>query len=131
MLNFLPPLLVGLIATLLMVLNVLFWVPVLLLFSLLKLLISAQKVRLWVDPILLRIAEAWISGNSAWMRLTQRTTWDVQGLGGLNPQSWYLVSCNHQSWVDILVFPETAADLGAGDGLGLVGAGLPVHAPPQ
>ena len=103
MLNFLPPLLVGLIATLLMVLNVLFWVPVLLLFSLLKLLISAQKVRLWVDPILLRIAEAWISGNSAWMRLTQRTTWDVQGLGGLNPQSWYLVSCNHQSWVDILV----------------------------
>jgi len=103
MLNFLPPLLVGLIATLLMVLNVLFWVPILLLFSLLKLLISAQKVRLWVDPILLRIAEAWISGNSAWMRLTQRTTWDVQGLDSLNPKSWYLVSCNHQSWVDILV----------------------------
>jgi 1-acyl-sn-glycerol-3-phosphate acyltransferase len=37
------------------------------------------------------------------MRLTQRTNWDVQGIDGLNYRSWYLVNCNHQSWVDILV----------------------------
>jgi 1-acyl-sn-glycerol-3-phosphate acyltransferase len=103
MLHFLPALLVGLIASLLMVLNVLFWVPVLLFFALLKLLIPLKKMRLWVDPILLRIAEAWISGNSGWMHLTQRTHWDVLGLDGLNARSWYLVNCNHQSWVDILV----------------------------
>ena len=103
MLNFLPPVWVGLIATLLMVLNVLFWVPILLFFALLKLLIPVKKVRLAVDPILLHIAEAWISGNSGWMRLTQRVTWDVQGIEGLNYHSWYLVNCNHQSWVDILV----------------------------
>ncbi len=106
MLNFLPPWLVGLIATSLMVLNILFWVPILLLFSVLKLLIPLQKIRLLVDPILLRIAEAWIVGNSAWMRLTQRATWDVQGLDGLNYKSWYLVNCNHQSWVDILVLQQ-------------------------
>jgi 1-acyl-sn-glycerol-3-phosphate acyltransferase len=29
--------------------------------------------------------------------------WDVQGLEGLDPRGWYLVSPNHQSWVDILV----------------------------
>jgi 1-acyl-sn-glycerol-3-phosphate acyltransferase len=103
MLNFLPPLLVGLIATLLMALNALFWVPILLLVSFVKLIIPVKKMRLVVDPILLRIAEAWIAGNSGWMRLTQRITWDVQGIEGLNYRSWYLVNCNHQSWVDILV----------------------------
>ncbi|WP_296446817.1 acyltransferase [Rhodoferax sp. UBA5149] len=103
MLNFLPPLWVGLIATLLMALNALFWVPILLLFALLKLIIPVQKMRLAIDPILLHIAEAWISGNSGWMRLTQRITWDVQGIEGLSYRSWYLVNCNHQSWVDILV----------------------------
>ena len=103
MLNFLPSPLLGLIATLLMVLNALFWVPILLLFAFLKLIIPVKKMRLLIDPILLRIAEAWIAGNSGWMRLTQRTSWDVQGIEGLNYRSWYLVNCNHQSWVDILV----------------------------
>jgi 1-acyl-sn-glycerol-3-phosphate acyltransferase len=103
MFNFLPPLLVGLIATVLLVLNVLFWVPILLVLSVLKLIVPVKKVRLLVDPILLRIAEAWIAGNSGWMHLTQRTVWDVQGIENLNYRSWYLVNCNHQSWVDILV----------------------------
>ena len=103
MLYFLPPVLVGVVATLLMVLNALFWVPILLLVSVVKLTIPLKKVRLLIDPVLLRIAEAWISGNSAWMALTQRTVWDVQGVEGLTPRSWYLVNCNHQSWVDILV----------------------------
>src|SRR5450830_2119146 len=103
MLNFLPSLVVGLIATLLLAFNALFWVPLLLFFALLKLLIPVKKMRLAVDPILLHIAEAWITGNSVWMWLTQHTVWDVQGLEGLNDHSWYLVNCNHQSWVDILV----------------------------
>lgn len=103
MIHALPAPLRGLIATSLLVLNTLFWVPVLLLFALLKLVVPGRRMRLWVDPLLLRIAEAWIAGNSAWMGLTQRTAWDVQGLDGLNPRSWYLVTANHQSWVDILV----------------------------
>ena len=103
MLYFLPAPLRGLIATLLMVLNALFWVPILLIFSSLKLLMPFKAVRLLIDPILLSIAEAWIWGNSAWMGLTQRTTWDVEGIEGLDPHSWYMVNSNHQSWVDILV----------------------------
>ena len=103
MLNFFPPLLLGLMATVLLALNALFWVPVLLFFALLKLIVPLQTVRLLIDPILLRIAEAWIAGNSGWMGLTQRTRWDVQGIEGLSDRSWYLVNCNHQSWVDILV----------------------------
>ncbi|MFZ4482296.1 MAG: acyltransferase [Rhodoferax sp.] len=103
MLNFLPSPLVGLVATLLLVLNVFLWVPILLFFSILKLIIPLKKMRLLIDPLLLRIAEAWIAGNSGWMRLTQRVQWDVQGIEGLNYRSWYLVNSNHQSWVDILV----------------------------
>ena len=103
MLLVLPDPLVFLIATLLMVINALFWVPILLVFSSLKLILPFRAVRLMIDPILLSIAEAWIWGNSAWMGLTQRTTWDVQGIEGLDPKSWYMVNSNHQSWVDILV----------------------------
>jgi 1-acyl-sn-glycerol-3-phosphate acyltransferase len=103
MLHFLPATLIGMIATVLMVLNALFWVPILLVFATLKLILPFKPVRLLIDPILLSIAENWIAGNSAWMALTQDTTWDVQGIEGLNPNSWYLVNSNHQSWVDILV----------------------------
>ncbi len=103
MLHFLPATLIGMIATVLMVLNALFWVPILLVFAALKLILPFKPVRLLIDPILLSIAENWIAGNSAWMALTQDTTWDVQGIEGLNPNSWYLVNSNHQSWVDILV----------------------------
>jgi len=103
MLAFLPAPLLALIAGTLMLLNILFWVPVLLTFSLIKLLLPSKRVRLWIDPLLLRIAEAWIAGNSGWMRLTQKLNWDVSGLQNLSPHQWYLVVCNHQSWVDILV----------------------------
>ena len=99
----LPAPLRGLTAASLLAINTLICVPILLLFALLKLLVPGRPMRLWVDPVLLRIAEAWIAGNSRWMRLTQTTVWDVQGLEGLNPRSWYLVNANHQSWVDILV----------------------------
>jgi 1-acyl-sn-glycerol-3-phosphate acyltransferase len=103
MLTFLPAPLLVVVASTLMLLNILLWVPILLATSLVKLLLPFKAVRLWIDPILLRIAEAWIAGNSGWMRLTQKLNWDVSGLDQLSPRQWYLVVCNHQSWVDILV----------------------------
>jgi 1-acyl-sn-glycerol-3-phosphate acyltransferase len=103
MLNFLPHWMIGLLAGVLMVVNALVWVPILLVFAAVKLILPFHAVRLAIDPMLLFIAESWISCNSGWMRLTQRTHWDVQGIDGLDPKSWYLVNSNHQSWVDILV----------------------------
>ncbi|PKO62539.1 MAG: acyltransferase [Betaproteobacteria bacterium HGW-Betaproteobacteria-18] len=103
MLHFLPTPLVGVIASTLMLLNILLWVPVLLLVATVKLLLPFRRVRLAIDPLLLRIAEAWIAGNSGWMRLTQPLQWEVSGIRDLGPSQWYLVVCNHQSWVDILV----------------------------
>ncbi len=103
MFHFLPPFLVALIAIILLVVNILFWVPILLVFALIRLVLPFKATRLVIDPIALVIAESWISCNSLWMRLTQKLDWDVQGIEGLDPKSWYLVNSNHQSWVDIFV----------------------------
>lgn len=103
MLTFLPPTLRAIVAFLLLVANTLFWCGLLFAFSLLKLLLPLDAVRRRVDPVLNGIATRWIAGNGAWMRLTQRTRWDVEGLEGLRRHGWYMVSANHQSWVDIFV----------------------------
>jgi 1-acyl-sn-glycerol-3-phosphate acyltransferase len=103
MLNFLPSILVGIIASSLLVLNILFWCTFLFGFGLIKLLFPIAILRKLFDTILTKIAETWITGNSAWMGLTQKTTWDVEGLTDLDYHGWYLVNANHQSWVDILV----------------------------
>ncbi len=103
MLNFLPAPLVGAIAFLLLALNAFFWVPILLAFAIVRLVLPFKAVRLLIDPLLVAIAEAWIAGNSGWMALTQSTEWDVEGIAGLDPHNWYLVNSNHQSWADIFV----------------------------
>ena len=103
MLGFLPPLLRGLIALVLLVLNTLFWCVLLLFFALVKLALPFKAVRLRIDPLLNGIATCWIACNSGLMRLTQPTRWDVEGVSALRYQGWYLVNCNHQSWADIFV----------------------------
>ena len=103
MLHRLPAQLLGMLASALLLLNTLFWVPSLLLLALLKLVLPVQPVRLALDPLLIWIAESWIACNSAWMALTQETLWDVQGIEGLAPHDWYLVNSNHQCAADIFV----------------------------
>lgn len=90
-------------AVTLLVLNTLWWCGLLFLLALVRLLLPGKAVRRVLDPQLNAVATAWIAGNSGWMRLTQSTQWDVQGVDGLPYQGWYLVVCNHQSWVDIFV----------------------------
>jgi 1-acyl-sn-glycerol-3-phosphate acyltransferase len=94
---------VGLTALLLLVGNTLLWCTALFLLALLKLLLPFARLRAPIDRALNEVATRWISGNCAWMRLTQRTAWDIAGPSALDPGRWYLVTCNHQSWVDIFV----------------------------
>ena len=102
-LGLLPPALRAAVAVLLLGVNTLFWCSLLFLVALVRLLLPWQGVRRVVDPWLNAIATRWIAGNSGWMRLTQRTVWDVAGIDGFPYRGWYLVTCNHQSWVDIFV----------------------------
>ena len=103
MLNFLPSRLLGLIAGFLLFVNVVVWVSILFVFSIPKIILPWPPLLRVINRILHWIGEIWIACNSGWMRLTQKTRWDVQGLDGLNYKGWYLVVSNHQSWVDILV----------------------------
>ncbi|HET9822508.1 MAG TPA: acyltransferase [Burkholderiaceae bacterium] len=103
MLAFLPPIARGAVAFTLLVFNTLFWCGWLFALALVKLVLPFDGVRRRIDPWLNAIATTWIAGNSGWMRLTQRTTWDVQGIDELQYAGWYLVNANHQTWVDIFV----------------------------
>jgi len=71
--------------------------------ALLKLVLPFAPVRHLVDPMLNALATSWVSLNGVWMDLVGRIRWDVQGRDGLRPDRWYVVTSNHQSWVDILV----------------------------
>jgi 1-acyl-sn-glycerol-3-phosphate acyltransferase len=92
----------GILTMLLIVLNLLFWAIPLYLVAFVKLL-PIPALRLRCARVLVRIAENWIGGNNLIFRLTQDIRWHVEGLEGIPRSEWYLVLCNHQSWVDILV----------------------------
>lgn len=102
-LAWLPAPLRGVVATLLLLLNTAWWCGLLFLLALPRLLLRSARVRRRLDPVLNGLATRWIAGNSAWMRLTQPTRWDVSMPRALDTRHWYVVTCNHQSWVDIFV----------------------------
>lgn len=74
--------------------------------ALVKLTLPFGAVRRGADRLLNGLVEGWIAMNGAWMALVQRIRWEVTGLEGLRRKGWYLVSSNHQSWVDILVLQK-------------------------
>lgn len=78
----------------------------------LTLLICLLAIGKWLPPasardafrkLLEKIAETWISINSVILSLYRKTRWDIVIPENLDRQGCYLVSCNHRSWVDILV----------------------------
>jgi len=93
----------AIIASSLLFINVIFWCSLLFLLTPIKFILPEIVVRKVMDPIFSTIAGAWISCNSGWMRLTQKTHWDIELPSNLDPKGWYFVSSNHQSWVDIFV----------------------------
>ena len=103
MLRFLPPTARGVIAAILLGLNTLFWCALVFALALVKLAVPVRAVRVPIDHALNAVARRWVACNSGWMRLVQATRWDVDGLEGLDRHGWFMVNCNHQSWVDILV----------------------------
>ncbi len=92
----------GILTMVLMFLNLVFWATPLYLVAIVKLL-PVPALKIHCTRILVQLAQNWISGNELIFRLTQDIRWDVEGIEGLEPRGWYLVLCNHQSWVDILV----------------------------
>lgn len=84
-------------------LNTFFWVPIVLILAVFKLVIPLAAWRTALTYLLDACAVAWISLNNFNQRVFSRTKIDVTGLEGLSRNDWYLVIANHQSWVDILI----------------------------
>lgn len=93
-------------ASIVLVLNTVVHFSLLIPFSILKLVLPFRPVRVVADFFMNRIAENWIAVNCMWMAAVGRTHWRVQGMENFNYKGWYLVSSNHQSWVDILVLQK-------------------------
>jgi 1-acyl-sn-glycerol-3-phosphate acyltransferase len=107
MLTFLPAPIVGIIALLLYAINLVVIAAILIVLGLVALIIPYKPWRKaydWFTHVV--FPNVWVAINNGIMRLTTRTQWDVQGTGELNPKGWYLVVCNHQSWLDILVLEK-------------------------
>lgn len=71
--------------------------------ALAKLLVPLRAVRRLADRLMNGLASCWVGVNNAWIAAVDPVAWDVHGVADLDPRGWYLVSSNHQSWVDILV----------------------------
>lgn len=85
------------------VLNTFLHGAILLPIGLLKLLTPEGPRRHAVRRWLTRVAESWIGVNNALLSLVRATRWDLEIPPYLDHEGCYLVLCNHQSWVDILV----------------------------
>lgn len=100
-------LLTGIIASALLFINIIICATFLFSFTFLKIIIPIPAVRNLITRILTSIANTWISGNSLWMRLTQKMDWEITLPDTLQKKGWYFVISNHQSWVDILVLQHS------------------------
>lgn len=74
-------------------------------FIVLKLLPIAA-LRLWCTTVLNALAQGWCGCNSWWIGLSNSNQWVVDVPDDLAAHHWYLVMCNHQSWVDIVVLQK-------------------------
>ncbi len=56
-----------------------------------------------LDAAVVALADTWNRLNAAGLQSASSTRWQVHLPPDLSQHAWYLVVCNHQSWVDILV----------------------------
>lgn len=94
-------LLVGLITSLLVLLNTLIGMVPILIFSILKLVVPIRWFGEFCFESVRSIAATWISINILIFRYLTPTRWDIRGQHNLSRKESLLVISNHQSWVDI------------------------------
>ena len=103
MLRFLPAPLRGVLAGLILITNTLIFCWPLFIGALLRAALPFTAAQRVINYCAHACAQAWISVNKTWMNWVQPIQWDVQGLESVDMQHSYLVTSNHQSWVDILI----------------------------
>lgn len=103
MLSFLPPYILGVVSIVIVALNTLFFMIPVYILSLLKFIIRLPAWQRVCARMLMRTATGWMRGIIFILKLTQKISWDVEGIDDLSLDEWYFVNSNHQSWTDIIV----------------------------
>jgi 1-acyl-sn-glycerol-3-phosphate acyltransferase len=103
MLSFLPAPIKGFVASLILIVNTIFCCLCIYVFAILKFVLPVPAVAAWCRRCMVWIGETWISINSLEADLIHKIDWDIEGIAGLDRDQSYLISANHQSWVDIVV----------------------------
>jgi 1-acyl-sn-glycerol-3-phosphate acyltransferase len=103
MLKFLPGPLKGFIASIILITNTIFWCLWIYAFAVIKFILPLPTVAAWCRRKMVWIGEMWITINSLEADLMHKIHWDIEGIAGLDRDQSYLISANHQSWVDIVV----------------------------
>ena len=91
----------GTVFLILLIINTVFWVPILLLFSLLKFILPIKAIQKALSKLLIWIANNWIWLNATSHSLLHGNKTQVNGLQNLSMEDWYLVVSNHCSAADI------------------------------
>ena len=92
----------GCLSVLIYLVNTIFWFIPIFTLSFVKML-PIRPLKTLASYLADGCASMWISVNNLNQSMLSRTHWDISGLEQLKANDWYLVICNHQSWVDILV----------------------------
>lgn len=101
MLSFLPGPIKGCLILILIVLNTLFWMPILVIGAILKIIVPIPILQKWITILLIGCANNWTSLNNVFFWLFLKIEWQITGTESLSNDEWYLVNSNHQSWSDI------------------------------
>ncbi len=91
----------GTVFLILLIINTVFWVPILLFFSLLKFILPVKTIQNALSKLLIWIANNWIWLNATSHSLLHGNKTQVNGLQNLSMEDWYLVVSNHCSAADI------------------------------
>jgi 1-acyl-sn-glycerol-3-phosphate acyltransferase len=103
MVRYLPPWLIGSVSFVALILNTLFWLPFLLATAVVRVLVPWPPVVRACRRAATRIAESWIGVNVLGLKIGGQMAWDVTEPPGLRHDAWYVIACNHRSWVDIVI----------------------------
>jgi 1-acyl-sn-glycerol-3-phosphate acyltransferase len=102
----LPPPLTGALAFLLLVISPVLGFTCLMPFALAKLMFPVGRFRLLCSQLSVVGAQVWLQFNRLVYRMFYPTAWDISLPEGLDPHKSYLLICNHQSWIDVLVLAD-------------------------
>lgn len=102
MISFLPAPLVGIIGMTLYTLTIIIWFFLLSIATFVRYLVPNKHWRIFFTKFANQLPIYWADSNHLIQWLTTRTAWEVHGFENIKPNDWYLMICNHQSYVDIV-----------------------------